>query len=340
MFPSQRVHPFLPYRREDSNIFYPALIAFTLQPLLGEFAPEERKKVVGLIEGVKANFPAYESLRAPGLYNFYRTNPPEPYPNGVFLRHYKHFRLAEDADDTVMISTLLEELPEERLEWLREELVRFSNLKGARLRHPLPAYSAIPAHGVWLGTGAMPVEVDVCVLCNILYFTARKGRAFNTTDLASLDFIRRALVTGDLFQHPFLLSYYYPDPTVILYHIARLWSALEHPGRYLPGREIVAALWRRLEEVGDALIPRIMLDSALLKLGQEPPMFSYAMEELEVAAQRFPFFIAPMLAGTRSKTLNSWAQRRIFQVDYRCEAYFFALAVEYEMIKQKHGKGG
>ncbi|MEM6769732.1 MAG: hypothetical protein AAF597_04020 [Bacteroidota bacterium] len=340
MFPARRVHPYLPYRRADDNIFYPALIAFTLEPLLGRLLPKERLLAEQIIAGVRSNFSAYESQRQPGLYNFYRTRPPSPYPNGWLLHRFKHFRLAEDADDTVMISTLLEDLAKDRIDWLREELVRFSNLQGKRLFHPLSEYAAIPAHGVWLGTGAMPVEVDVCVLCNILYFTARKQRAFNVTDLASLDFIRRALVTGDIFRHPFLLSFYYPDPTVILYHIARLWAVFPEPTRYLPRRVISEALWRRGEETRGQLIPQLMLRSSLLKLGEAPPQLEYDMEALARSATEFPFFIAPMLAGTRSKLLNRLAAWRLFQVDYRCDAYFFALAVEYETLRQKDLIGG
>ena len=160
------------------------------------------------------------------------------------------------------------------------------------------------------------------------------------TDLASLDFIRRALVRGDIFNYPFQLSYYYPDPTVILYHIARLWSVLPTAGRYLPQQEIVAALRKRLRETEGELIPSLMLSSALLKLGQKSPRLNYNIGQLERAAQSFPFFIAPMLAGTRSRLLNKLAEQRAFQVDYRCEAYFFTLAIEYEILQLRHKTRG
>jgi len=110
MFRSRRQHPQLPYSRWDSNIFYPALIDFTLSPLLPVMTKQERIRTRGILEGIRANYSAYESVRQAGLYNFYGTDPPDPYPNGRFLRHFRHFRLAEDADDTVMISTNLTDL--------------------------------------------------------------------------------------------------------------------------------------------------------------------------------------------------------------------------------------
>lgn len=333
MFPSRRQHPLLPYSRWDSNIFYPALIDFTLSPLLGLMTEDERMRTRKVLEGVRANYPAYESQRQPGLYNFYRTNPPDPYPNGYLLHRFQHFRLAEDADDTVMISTNLPDLPEDRISFLRKELVRFSNLDGKLLNHPLPDYGGIPAHGVWFGTGAMPVEIDLCVLCNILYFTARKDQPFNPTDMASFAFIRRALETGDIFNHSFKLSYYYPDPTVMLYHVARLWSALANPERHLPKSSIVDAIGRRMAEVS-GILPRIMLATSLLKIGEAAPVVEYAEADLVPSFERFSFFIAPMLAGTRSRLLNCLAQRRLFQVDYVCEAYYRTLVWEYELLRR------
>lgn len=336
MFRSRRLHPRLPYVRWDSNIFYPALIDFTLSPLVPLMTERESARAEVILNGIRSNYAAYESTRQPGLYNFYATDPPDPYPNGYFLRHFRHFRLAEDADDTVMISTNLVDLPDDTVDFVREELVRFSNLGGRKVNHLLPGYGAIPAHGVWLGTGAMPVEIDLCVLCNILYFTARKGRRFNETDEASLAFIRRALTTGDIFSYPFQLSYYYPDPTVILYHLARLWSALEAPEAYLPGSVIAAALRRRWGEVSGVL-PRILLASSLLKLGEEAPGVVYGTDDIERAAEEFPFFIAPMLAGTRSRLLTHWAAKRFFQVDYVCAAYYRTLALEYELLRRGAG---
>lgn len=334
MFPSQRVHPFLPYRREDSNIFYPALIDFTLSPLLGLMEPDERERTERILGGIRSNYPYYESLRQPGLYNFYRTNPPDPYPNGYFLRHFRHFRLAEDADDTVMISTNLVDLAAEKVDFVRAELVRFSNLEGQKLKHSPEGYGGIPAHGVWFGSGAMPVEIDFCVLCNILYFTARKQGAFNDADLASFEFIRRVILTDDLFEHAFALSYYYPDPTVMLYHAARLWSGLESPEEHLPRAELVAAIQRRLaEDIG--LLPKIMLTSSLLKMEQKAPVITYSRETLRASFQAFPFFIAPMLAGTNSRLLNRLAAQRMFQVDYVCEAYYWSLVWEYELLSRK-----
>ena len=332
MFPSRRRHPYLPYRREDSNIFYPALIDFTLSPLLNRLIGEERRLVEKMLAGVRRNYPAYESLRQSGLYNFYRTNPPDAYPNGYLLRHLKHFRLAEDADDTVMISTVLDDLPAEQIGLLRAELVRFSNRPERKYHHPLPGYAQIPAHAVWLGTGAMPVEIDVCVLCNILYFTAKKGCAFNDTDRASLAFIRQAVTTGDVFRYPFQLSYYYPDPTVILYHVARLWSVLPGAEEELPREEIVTGLRRRSGEESN-LVARLMLGSALRKMGEEVEPIHYTAPEFATAGKAFTFFIAPMLAGTRSRIMNKLAERRLFQVDYVCEAYYYALALEYELLR-------
>ena len=332
LFPADRTHPTLPYRRWDDNVFYPALIDLTLTPLLDRMTPDERKRTERLLAAIRANYPAYESVRCPGLYNFYRTRPPAPYPNGRLLRRIRHFRLPADADDTVLVSNNLPDVDPATVAYVREQLVRFSNLAGKKVRHPLPGYGDIPAHGVWFGSGAMPVEIDLCVLCNILYFTARRGAAFNATDRASFDFLARALATGDLFDHPFALSHYYPDPTVILYHYGRLWSALDEPDRWFDRSALLAAVVRRWEQ-DERPLPRLLLATTTLKLGATPPPLTISPPALSASFATFPFFVAPMLAGTHRPWFRRLAARRVFQLYYRCEAYYWVLVWEYGLLR-------
>ncbi|MFT7120803.1 MAG: hypothetical protein ACJAZ9_000980 [Neolewinella sp.] len=334
MFPSQRKHPYFPYCREDSNIFYTALIAFTLLPLLDRLPEEDRLLLAGIVAGIRGNYPRYASLSTPGLYNFYRTNPSDHYPNGNILRRFKHFKLADDTDDTAIINATREQVTDTELKVVRDELVRFSNLASKQIKHPLRKYEKLPAHAVWFGSGVMPVEFDLCVMANILYFTFQQGSELNETDRASLDFIRRAVLDGDVVNHPFLVSYYYPDPSVIFYHLARLATVMELPEEYLPVKEIVAGLQVQLTQA-TSLVERLLLSTALLKLGQQPNPVDYTMDELEASFTSFSFFIAPMLAGTRSRIMNYLAEFAVFQVEYVCEAYYYALALEYELLGQK-----
>ena len=326
LFRSYRTHRRLPYRRPDDNIFFPALIDLTLNGLLRDLAPGQREVAERIQAGVRANYPAYASLRRPELYNFYRTDPPAPFPYGRVLRRFRRFRLAEDADDTCIIGANLSDLPAAHVRFLREELVRFSNHDG-RAPHLRPPYSELAAYGTWFGTGVMPVVPDVCVLCNILYFSLRRGLPLNATDRDSLAFIRLALEREDILRRPYAVSPNYLNPLVQLYHVARLWSALPDPAEHLP-RALILEQLERVEPLADSLFPRLLLAASRLKLGAPAVEPVYTEAELLAAHAHFPYFIAPLLSGTHSGLLTRLSAWRFLQLEYVCPAYPVVVGLE------------
>lgn len=331
MFPSVRRHPYFSYRREDSNIFYPALVAFTLMPFLNKVSNIQRQKLQAIIEGVKSNYSLYKSLSHPYLYNFYQTNPSKHYPNGYFISKFKHFKLPDDADDTVILTMTLDEVEEKRVNSIRNELVRFSNLKQKQVKFTLDKYKKLLAYGVWFGTGRMPIEFDLCVMSNILYFTFKYDCPLNRHDLASLEFIRKAIVDDDISKYPFNISYTYPSTTIMLYHIARLCSVMDEPGKFLPVELIIQKIIERLENA-NGLLEKLMLSTSLMRMGIKTKKIDYSLADLEKEFDTFNFFIAPMLCGTGNSLLYHFAKYKIFHILFGCKAYYLALAFEHEML--------
>ena len=331
IFPSQRRHRFLKYKKEDCNIYYPALIAFTLLQLLEKIHPLQREQLQKVINGIRGNYHLYQSTSNLYLYNFYQTNPTRHYPNGYFLSRFNHFKLADDADDTVIITMTIDSVNEDHINTIRAQLVEFSNLRHKQIENTLSKYKDLPAYGVWFGSGRMPIEFDLCVMTNLLCFTFKYNCELNQCDLASLKYIRRAILEEDIEHRPFSISYMYPDTSVMLYHIARLCSMMKRPDDYLPIKMVINKLQDNLSKA-QGVIEQIMLSSSLMKMGAGTFDIKYEIDDLKNEFETFSFFRAPMLCGTANPLLNYLSKFDMFHLLFGCDGYYLTLALEYEVI--------
>jgi hypothetical protein len=334
LFPSSRSNQAIGYKREDSNIYYSALIAYTLLNVFDYFTTDQKIRVKSISDKVIENFPKYKSKRDPILYNFYKTNPSDHYPNGHFFSKFKHFELADDADDTCIITLTLQSkggVELSQIQSIRKYLLKFSNLNRKKIKFIPPTYRELKAYGVWFGSGKMPIEFDICVIANILCFIFKNNLQLKQQDIDSLAYIRKAIKNYDIINNSFSISYMYPDSAVILYHIARLWSNMPDPEIYLPKKIIIKMLRSQLVD-SDSTLERIILSTSLLKMGITVPPVKYSLCELKREFKSFGFFIAPMLKGTGSSLLNKLAELSPFQILFDCEAYYYTLVLEYELI--------
>lgn len=335
MFPSERFHTILPYVRKDSNIFFPASIAFILLKNIRYLDQVQSEKVNKIIHGIRSNNEFYSNSKNDYLYNFYQTKPHDHYPNGFILSKFKHFILADDADCTAIISMTLDHLTLDRIEMIREKLVQFSNLQQKKIVGVDAVYSELNFYATWFGSGKMPIELEVCVLCNILTFTFTNKLTLNLQDKASLELIKRAIDNDDIVTNPFQISGVYPNTSVILYHITRLCSVICTPEQYFDTERLIDMIRSRLETT--SMLEKIILSIALLNLGQhcEPIDWEFNTKSLQKDFNNFPFFIAPMLSGNTNKILAQLKKYSLFHILFRCEAFYYTLLLEYE-IKLKH----
>src|SRR5690606_33275738 len=63
LFPSQRFHTLLPYRREDNNIFFTALIVFTLQQAIPFLKGNSKTIAKSICSRAIETYPLYRSRR-------------------------------------------------------------------------------------------------------------------------------------------------------------------------------------------------------------------------------------------------------------------------------------
>jgi len=332
MFASQRFHRWVPYLREDSNIYFQALIAYTLQDCLPTFNTVQQQKATQIIQQITQNYALYIGTQSPHLYNFYQTQPRAHFPNGYFLSKFKHFIPPDDADDTVLIHMTNPKATIQDAVVVQEFLVKYANHSQKKARHALPKYTHLPAYGVWFGSGKMPIELDICVLCNILCFKIQFNLPFNKQDEASVEFIRIAIDSQDIMHKPFSLSSYYPNATVILYHIARLWHKFAQPNSHLPTQHIIALIQTQFKRV-KTQFEKMLLNTSLLKMRVLPQNGALSQAQLWQDFNTFPYFIASITYDTPTRWMETIKNHPIMHVYYKNQAYYYALQLEHEVFK-------
>ncbi|MEL7118850.1 MAG: hypothetical protein AAFO07_05400 [Bacteroidota bacterium] len=334
MFPSQRYNPFWKYKRADENSYFSAIISFTLQEIKYYLSISDQLIVDNICKNIHTNFDRYRSPSTPHAYNFYQTHPKKHYPNGYFFSRFNHFALADDADSSVMIN-LAKGIDRTAAVTLHDTIASFAN-GNRKWSQKLPdPYQKLSVYGIWLGTGVMPIEVDFCVVCNILLFVFHHLLELKKEDLDSLKYILVSLETKDFHQKPFKVGPIYPSPFVMLYHAARLYEILPEEWKKKMFDPISKAI-ESVENKHQSLIDQILLETSKHKIGQSAKAIQWDLLQLEKESRRFSFFIAPMLSGTNYPLFNKLMPFKLFQIFSSCEAYYLCLVLEHLLLSNKN----
>ncbi|GHB69601.1 hypothetical protein [Persicitalea jodogahamensis] len=333
LFPAYRRNASIGYARPDTTIFFSAIIGFTLKSLRDKLLPEEQKQVDLILSKIKKNYPDFQNKDGLKTYNFWKTKPSRHFPNGYLFRHFEHFRIPDDVDDTAFVYLTTDPGPED-LRWLKDKLAQHANGSKQWIKNTYPQYLRLKAYSTWFGKN-MYVEFDACVLSNILYCLFYYKLPLNQHDAHSLLYIRSVVETDRYRVEPFRCAHQYPSTTLIIYHIARLISAFD-PAALWP---VKAKLVRDAEEsLRTEIHPmnRLLLATSLLRLGQAPPRI--AVEKFtEKDFDGFRFFIAGLLTAYESPELYKMASHKIFHMNWTCEAHCWTLLLEYEVLWREKG---
>ena len=323
LFPSQRFHLYLPFEREDNNIFFSASIAFILQNLWHKLSEEEQKLADEICRKVVANYLDYKNKDGLDTYNFWRTDGSPHFPNGKILSRVNKVRIPDDADDTSLIY-LTSNPSREKVLWLKEKLVQHANLSKKQIANTFPEYKNLKAYSTFFGNN-MFIEFDVCVLCNILYFVFQNKLELNQHDYDSISFICSVIEKEQFLEKPFYASHSYPSVPVILYHVARLLEKFEVPRLSEIKNKIVADLQLLLEKEKDKM-NRVILSTSLMRLGSLIP--NPSPMERGAEQERFSFFHAGLLTAFENPITYKLAGNSLFHLKYKCEAHRHALILE------------
>jgi hypothetical protein len=245
IFPSYRQNKYLLYKRPDTNIFYTATIVFILNQIKHKLSEKSQNFIEEITAKAIKNYPNFQNKDGLKTYNFWQTKPSNHFSNGFIFRHLDHFRIPDDIDDTALIYLTLPHKKEAVL-WLKEKL----KLHTAPSAQPPPAPKGefktgalkknppLGVRGGWGGeaNGAvystwfgknMPIEFDVCALCNLMYLFEKHQLSHNAYDEAVFVFLREVILEEKYIKNPFEVAHNYVTTPLIIYHYARLLGDFE-----------------------------------------------------------------------------------------------------------------
>lgn len=327
LFPSQRVHGITGYCREDNNIFFSALIVFTLQRLQTFIPSGLQPEISQIIDKVVSNYHRYRHYADASTYNFWQNHPAGHFPHGWLLKRISFFALPADTDDTSLIYLTLPQKNDPI--HIKEKLQKHYAQGTAVSPLTLPAYTDLCAYPTFLGK-KMKRELDVCVICNVLHLVFENQLPLSKTDFDSIEYIRRVLLRRDFRTLAFYISPNYGNSGVILYHIARLVGSFNRTELSDLEALLATCLKEQLRDT-DSFMEMLLIKISLLRLGLvTPPLADPSDWYAEFS--NFYFFQAGMLSGFQKASLNRLASRPFFHLKYRCEAYYWTLWLEYKVL--------
>lgn len=339
LFPSYRMYALNKDREKaDVNAFFTGLVSFTLQDIRPQLSPMQQQMADVIVQDAAPIFSKFRNRKGRETYNFWPTDTPKIFPNAGWMNVLdKSQALPDDLDDTVIMLLALNasDSTAKQVHMLMQE---YANSGTKSVHNTFRKYRRIGAYSTWFGK-KMPVDFDICVLSNILYFVQRYNLEWSAADSASLHLIEQVLADRKHVTDPAYVSPHYSRLPNILYHLSRLMSV-----KPIPSLEKYRA--RLIEDTREAFgktdefMEEVILSTALLRWDVVPPSGKlYRAESLDdlVENGKFSFFIANM-ASMLPDPLKQWmGGAGVGKFYYNCPAYNNVLLLENLAWRKKKG---
>ncbi|WP_341227574.1 hypothetical protein [uncultured Arcticibacterium sp.] len=326
MFESFRENKFWLYNRSDSNIFGTVSVAYilkSLKPLVSELDGNEIDKV---IDKAKKSFDLYQNKDGLKTYNFWQTKPSQHFPNGYLMKRYKHFKLPDDIDDTALVYMTNGYNKKEDINWLKEKLKQ----------HAFPDN----VYSTWFGL-KMPLEKDVCALCNLMCLLLESKIGLNTNDTATIDFLNKAVLSKEFLKNTFWISRHYATVSLIIYHYARLLGAFDIE-EMMEAKKILIGEIENSFDKETVWMNKVLLQTAYLKLnksGKDYLLNWNCLSKSKSTQKGFYSFIGAPFAPLKSKYLKNLGSMKFLQIGWKCEAHELALVLENLVLRENYLNG-
>jgi hypothetical protein len=330
IFPSYRMYALNKDREKaDVNGFFTGLIAFTLKDIQLQLSKEQQAQAQNIITNTLPVYTKFQNQKGRSTYNFWPTDTPKIFPNAGWMNVFdKSQSLPDDLDDTVIMLMALD-APDSTAKKIHLLMQGFTNNGGKKVHNTFKGYRSIGAYSTWFGK-KMPVDFDVCVLANILYFVQRYHLEWTAADSASIQLIEKVLSERKhITDAPYISPHYSKLPN-ILYHLSRLMYVKPIPSL----EKYKAQLIEDTKEAflkADSFMDEVVLSTSLLRWGVIPPQGKVretgSLEEL-IEDGSFSFFIANM-ASMLPDPLKQWmGGAGVGKFYYHCPAYNNLLVLE------------
>lgn len=335
-FPSYRAYSLNKMiEKADDNAFFTGLISFTLRGLLNDLNSEDQKIALSIIEKSVPYFNHFKNQKGRNTYNFWSTNPPKIFPNSGWMNLFDHSQsLPDDFDDTVILLMAMDASDSIASE-VHQLMQGYANGKDKEIKNTFETYKSISAYSTWFGK-KMPVDFDISVLSNVLYFVQQYHLKWTASDSASLHLISRVIEDKKYIESASSVSPHYNRTPIILYHLSRLMSFKTVAELEKYKIELIEVSKKLLSESKN-FIDKTLLSTALLRWGVLPPTITIHTDNslFEIMEDpNFVFFIANMSSMLPNHFKEVAGAAGVGKFNYYCEAYNVALLLE-NIIWQK-----
>jgi hypothetical protein len=183
--------------KADVNAFFTGLVVFTLKDIRPQLSASQQRLANGIIADALPVFDKFRNQKGRATYNFWPTDTPRIFPNSGWLNLFdKKQQLPDDLDDTV-IMLLAQEAGDSTAKAVHALMQGFINNPSKKVNNTFKDYRGIGAYSTWFGE-KMPVDFDICVLANVLYFVQAYNLQWTAADSASLLLIEKYWATGSM----------------------------------------------------------------------------------------------------------------------------------------------
>ncbi len=335
--PSYRMYALNKTRyKADINPFFTGLVAFTLEDIKRDLSPTQQIQANTIIHNTQAVYPIFQNRKNKrDTYNFWPTEHPQIFPHSGWLNLFNKSRsLPDDLDDTVII-LMAQKSHDSIAKAIHQLMQRYTNNENKKVTNTFPEYQKIGAYSTWFGE-KMPVDFDISVLLNVLYFVQFYNLKWTAADSASLYLIEDMIKTNKHVQFANYVSPHYATLPNILYHVSRLMSLQPIPSLEKLKPQLIEDTKKALASA-TTFMDQVILSTSLLRWGVEPPKIiideTKSLIDL-IEDEQFYFFIASMASMLPDPWKKRVTNMGVGTFYYYCPAYNNLLLLE-NLIWQK-----
>ncbi len=320
--------------RKDDTIFTPASANYVLSSIKPYLTDDEQDTINSIIQQSTARYPLYKNQNGRQSYNFWRTKEANShFPFGTILNRFEFFRLPDDVDTTAMVMLTLGYSNEEALS-LKNSLPCYANRFKLTAKTTLPQFKTLQCYSTWFGIN-MPIELDCCVLSNLMLWIFNSKLPLNQNDTDVIQFLSEIILNDYYTSHTFQIAPEYPRKAIILYHLARLIS--EHQMHF---KSIVIEQLKHDLQIyfHQTRLPfaKMLLQTSLLRFNIYNNLKTIEITTKEI--ENYWWFTAGFLSGYSNPLLKKLAPFSFFHLRFSSQLLNVALILENRVLLAQHQK--
>lgn len=335
-FASYRQHSNSSNLKQDNNIFYTALIAYTLQELKPYLNNEEKLIADSIINRSKKAFTHYANKKGRLSYNFWRIDTTDNFfPNDKVLKLFrKSLKLPDDLDDTGIILASLN-LDSVTAAIAHDSMQQYINGNNTTIKNTYKKYKNIPAYSTWYGI-KMPVDFDFGVHCNVLSFVNKYNLQWTKADSATYDLLLKMIDEKLYVTNPKYISPYYSYTPVLIYHIARLMQTKKLPELESRKQQIIDDAKNEFNKTENVLY-KTLLATTLLK-------FDIVVSHIDLDStaingslntDEFVYYTGHLFGHLNNSIKKIASNMKVTEYKWFCSAFNDCLLLEYLLLKNR-----